>query len=179
MGTITTGKDGYASTVGSWLGSGSRPSGASGSIPFDRKGYTVREVENTVPDGFKAVDPWTISADQITDGACLRYMVDNHRARARVQIVKVDAATQEPVALEGFAFQILDKEKRPLDSSAWANGWSGSDTFTTDASGSVTLPDRLKTGSYFLRESCGERALPFEYREICRLRSARKTMRRS
>lgn len=152
VGTITTGKDGYASTVGSWLGSGSRPSGASGSIPFDRKGYTVREVESTVPDGFKAVDPWTISADQITDGACLRYMVDNHRARARVQIVKVDAATQEPVALEGFAFQILDKEKRPLDSSAWANGWSGSDTFTTDASGSVTLPDRLKTGSYFLRE---------------------------
>lgn len=152
VGTITTGEDGHASTENCWFGSGTRPAGASGSIPFDRKGYTVREVEETVPEGFRPVDPWTIPAEQIADGARLRYVVDNHRARARLQIVKIDADSQNPVELDGFSFQILDEAKRPLTADAWAGGWSGGDAFTTDDSGSVTLPDKLKTGSYFLRE---------------------------
>lgn len=152
VGTVTTGGDGHATTVGSWLGAGSRPAGASGSIPYDRKGYTVREVPETVPEGFRPVDPWTVPAASIADGACLRYIVDNHRARARLQIVKVDAGSGEPVAIEGFSFQILDQDKRPLTADAWADGWTGGDTFTTDGSGSVLLPDKLKTGSYHLRE---------------------------
>lgn len=56
VGTLTTNIYGFASTkdqAGAWFGAGERPDGVSGTIPYDRAGYTIREVVDTVPDGFK------------------------------------------------------------------------------------------------------------------------------
>ena len=81
VGTLTTNVYGFASTKDqpdAWFGDGTRPEGVHGSIPYDRAGYTVREVRETVPDGFKQAGEWSISAEQTTDGATLQYIVDNH-----------------------------------------------------------------------------------------------------
>ena len=58
VGTLTTNVYGFASTKdqpNAWFGDGTRPEGVHGSIPYDRAGYTVREVRETVPDGFKQI----------------------------------------------------------------------------------------------------------------------------
>lgn len=51
------------------LAQASDPPGAHGAIPYDRAGYTVREVAETVPEGFKQAEEWTITAEQTADGA--------------------------------------------------------------------------------------------------------------
>lgn len=56
VGTLTTNIYGFASTKdqpGAWFGAGKRPGGAHGAIPYDRAGYTLREVPESVPEGFK------------------------------------------------------------------------------------------------------------------------------
>lgn len=56
VGTLTTNIYGFASTKDqseAWFGAGKRPAGVHGAIPYDRAGYTVREVPETVPEGFK------------------------------------------------------------------------------------------------------------------------------
>lgn len=72
VGTLTTNVYGFASTKDqpeAWFGAGKRPAGAHGAIPYDRAGYTVREVVETVPEGFKQAGEWTITAEQTADGA--------------------------------------------------------------------------------------------------------------
>ena len=56
VGTLTTNIYGFASTKDqpeAWFGTGKRPAGVHGAVPYDRAGYTVREVPETVPEGFK------------------------------------------------------------------------------------------------------------------------------
>ena len=156
VGTLTTNVYGYASTAdsaGVWLGAGERPSEAHGAIPYDRAGYTVHEVESTVPEGFRHVGDWTISAEQLIDGTKLQYIVDNHAILTHLQIVKRDAASDATVPLAGFSFQVLDCNRNPISQTVWHPNHRVSDTFTTDATGSVTLPQSLKPGEYYLRES--------------------------
>ena len=52
VGTVETNQYGFANTASNpdaWFGEGSRPDGASGAIPYDEAGYTVREVEENRP----------------------------------------------------------------------------------------------------------------------------------
>ena len=154
VGELTTNVYGFASTSGdtTWFGDGSRPVGVSGSIPYDRCGYTVHEVEETVPAGFKHVADWTIPADQLADGAKLQYIVDNHALNTHLQIVKRDAESGRTVPLAGFTFQILDAERNPIDQTVWHPSHEVKNRFTTDKTGTVTLPESLITGTYYLRE---------------------------
>lgn len=155
VGEIETNAYGFASTseLSAWFGDGARPEGVHGSIPYDRDGYTIHEVEETVPSGFKHVADWTISSDQIADGAKLQYIVDNHALATHLQIVKRDAESGRTVPLAGFTFQILDAERNPIDQTVWHPSHSVLDRFTTDDTGTVTLPETLIPGTYFLRET--------------------------
>ena len=154
-GELTTNAYGFASTGGGnlWFGEGERPEGVHGSIPYDRSGYTIHEVEETIPAGFKHVGDWTIPADQIADGAKLQYIVDNHALNTHLQIVKRDAESGRTVPLAGFTFQILDADRNPIDQTVWHPSHSVLDRFTTDKSGTVTLPESLVPGTYYLRET--------------------------
>ena len=52
VGTLTTNIYGFASTKDqpeAWFGTGKRPAGVHGAVPYDRAGYTIREVPETVP----------------------------------------------------------------------------------------------------------------------------------
>lgn len=156
VGTLTTNVYGFASTKDqpeAWFGAGKRPAGAHGAIPYDRAGYTVREVAETVPEGFKQAGEWTIEANQISDGAELQYIVDNHALSTHLQIVKRDAQTGTSVPLAGFTFQLLDSNHKPVSQTCWYPAHNVMNTFTTDATGTVTLPESLVPGTYYVRET--------------------------
>ncbi|VYU06333.1 Cna protein B-type domain protein [Collinsella aerofaciens] len=156
VGTLTTNVYGFASTKDqpeAWFGTGKRPAGAHGAIPYDRAGYTVREVAETVPEGFKQAGEWIIEANQISDGAELQYIVDNHALSTHLQIVKRDAQTGASVPLAGFTFQLLDSNHKPVSQTCWYPAHNVMNTFTTDATGTVTLPESLVPGTYYVRET--------------------------
>ena len=156
VGTLTTNVYGFASTKDqpeAWFGTGKRPAGAHGAIPYDRAGYTVREVAETVPEGFKQAGEWTVEANQISDGAELQYIVDNHALSTHLQIVKRDAQTGASVPLAGFTFQLLDSNHKPVSQTCWYPTHNVMNTFTTDATGTVTLPESLVPGTYYVRET--------------------------
>lgn len=156
VGTLTTNVYGFASTKDqpeAWFGAGKRPAGAHGAIPYDRAGYTVREVAETVPEGFKQAGEWTITAEQTADGAELQYIVDNHALSTHLQIVKRDAQTGGTVPLAGFTFQLLDSHHEPVSQTCWYPAHNVMNTFTTDATGAVTLPESLNPGTYYVHEA--------------------------
>ncbi len=153
IGSITTGDDGFASTSGLWFGTGGPSNKNAGAIPFDAGGYTVHEVAETVPDGVTPIEDWTITANQMANGARLRYIVNNKERRCRLQIVKVDAQTGERVNLAGFEFQLLDADGVPVSQEVWYPSHSEINVFTTDNEGSVWLPQSLKVGRYYLHET--------------------------
>lgn len=156
VGTLTTNVYGFASTKDqpeAWFGAGKRPAGAHGAIPFGRAGYTVREVAETVPEGFKQAGEWTITAEQTADGAELQYIVDNHALSTHLQIVKCDAQTGGTVPLAGFTFQLLDSHHEPVSQTCWYPAHNVMNTFTTDATGAVTLPESLHPGTYYVHEA--------------------------
>lgn len=154
VGRIETNAYGFADTSeGSlWFGEGERPEGVNGAIPYDRAGYTIHEDESTVPEGFEHAGDWTISMEDVADGAKLQYIVDNHRLSTRLQIVKTDAASGQTVPLAGFRFQVLDAEGNPITQEDWYPNHVELSEFTTDESGRVTLPEPLMPGDYFIRE---------------------------
>ena len=155
VGSVTTNAKGYADTSKDknlWFGEGERPSGASGAIPYDQGGYTVHEVASTVPFGYQRVDDWTLPATEQVNGAKLQYIVDNHAISTRLQIIKVDSQTGCTVPLAGFSFCVLDSAKNPITQTNWYPTFSELSTFTTDETGTVTLPQRLVPGIYYIRE---------------------------
>ena len=154
--TLTTNIYGFASTKDqpeAWFGAGKRPAGAHGAIPYDRAGYAVREVAETVPEGFKQAGEWTITAEQTADGAELQYIVDNHALSTHLQIVKRDAQTGGTVPLAGFTFQLLDSHHEPVSQTCWYPAHNVMNTFTTDATGAITLPESLNPGTYYVHEA--------------------------
>lgn len=131
----------------------SDPPVSTGAVPYDRAGYTIREVPETVPEGFKRAGEWTVGANQISNGAELQYIVDNHALSTHLQIVKRDAQTGASVPLAGFTFQLLDSNHEPVSQTCWYPAHNVMDTFTTDATGTVTLPESLVPGTYYVREA--------------------------
>lgn len=171
VGTLTTNDAGFASTkdaatcddtstsedktddpARSWFGSGKRNAGISGAVPYDAAGYTIREVDSTVPEGFDHVDDWTISADDLVDGTTKYYSVIDKTLNSRIQIVKTDAETGNTVPLSGFKFQVLDSNGETMSFADPYDVNGTVDTFTTDDAGQVTIPQRLKSGKYSIKE---------------------------
>lgn len=152
VGTIVTDEDGFATTEGLWFGAGERAASLSGALPYDAAGYTVREVPETVPDGLDIVEPWTITAEQMVDGAELRYLLNDAQLSSFLQIIKVDADTGRTVPLAHFSFQLIDEEGALVRMTDTYPSRIELQTFTTDDSGSVYLPEELEPGTYTIHE---------------------------
>lgn len=152
VGTITTDENGHASTAGEWFGQGSRPDAVKGALPYDAKGYTVKEDPSSTPEGYRPCPPWQVTPEQMADGTTLHYIVDNDFVSSRIQIVKTDAGSGQNVPLAGFTFQLLDEGKKPITQDVWYPNHAELSEFTTDDSGRVTLPGALKPGTYYIRE---------------------------
>ncbi len=152
VGSITTDEHGHATTQGQWFGSGSKTDGVDGALPYDAAGYTLKEDPSTTPAGYRAAESWTIEPNQMVNGVTLHYIVDNDFVASRIQVVKVDADTGAPIPLAGFTFQLLDSNKKPITQKVWYPNEEELQEFTTDDSGTVTFPEALKVGTYYLRE---------------------------
>lgn len=135
-----------------WMGEGKRVEGISGALPYDAKGYTVREDPSTTPEGYRPCPDWTIGVDAMADGASLHYIVDNDLITSRIQVVKADAESGQTVPLAGFSFQLLDKDLKPITQEVWYPNHSEVSIFETDETGTVTFPEALRSGTYYLRE---------------------------
>lgn len=108
VGTLTTNESGFASTKDAdtcdetsisedktddatrpWFGEGKRNAGIDGALPIDQKGYTIHEVDSTVPEGYDHVDDWTISSSgqlyrfQATHSSALRQESRRHCSSCR------------------------------------------------------------------------------------------------
>lgn len=153
VGTLTTDENGHASSESTWMGDGERPQNASGSIPFDPKGYTVHEDPSTTPDGYAALDDWTIDASEIANGAKLHFDIVNEAVTSRLQILKIDAESRQPVPMAGFTFTILASDGSPVADDSWYPEAPEKTTFTTDETGSAALPAHLLAGSYLIHET--------------------------
>lgn len=150
--TLVTDEAGRASTVGNWYGQGTRPAGVKGSLPYDQGGYIVREDPSTTPTGYQPAPDWHIEPHEMFDGVTLHFIVDNDFVESRLCVVKHDAETGQTVPLSGFTFEILDATGEPVIQELWYPTHRVLDTYTTDATGTVTMPDPLIPGHYTIRE---------------------------
>lgn len=154
--TLVTDEKGFATTRGGWFGAGERPDGVLGALPYDRAGYVVHEVTSTTPEGYQPAPDWHVTPEQMVDGATLHYIVDNDFVATRLQVVKTDAKSGQSVPLAGFTFQLLDADGNALAQDVWYPNHEQISEFTTDETGSVTLPGELKPGTYRIREVAAE-----------------------
>ncbi len=103
VGTLTTNIYGFASIKDqpeAWFGAGKLTCRCPRSHPIrPRRLHRSRGSGKSVPEGFKRAGEWTVEANQISNGAELQYIVDNHALSTHLQIVKRDAQTGASVPL--------------------------------------------------------------------------------
>lgn len=150
--SLMTDEAGRASTTGLWFGRGARPAGVKGSLPFDQGGYIIHEDPATTPPGYRASPDWRIEPDEMADGATLHYIVDNDFVRSRLSIVKQDAETHRTIPLAGFTFEVRDSAGELVVQESWYPAHQMLSAYTTDGSGTVTLPQPLAPGTYTIHE---------------------------
>ena len=137
---ITTDKNGYASTK--QLNISSR-----GNLVYDT--YVIHET-NT-PAGLAPVKDWEVTISR--EGQTLYYIVeDKVNILSPVSLVKVDSETGQTIPLANAEFQLLDENKNVITMTTHYPNTEVHETFKTDASGTFTLPDKLKVGTYYFRE---------------------------
>ena len=137
--TIVTDENGYANTQ--QLGN------SRGGLPYDT--YTVTE-DSPYPD-YAEISPFevTITEEQKT----LYYIIENDVIEAPVSVVKKDATTGKVIPVAGTKFQILDADKKVIEMTvSHYPHLIKQDTWETDETGSFMLPEKLRVGTYYLKE---------------------------
>ena len=150
--SIVTDEDGYATT---------RDLSAypHGRLPYGI--YRVHEAEETVPEGFAAIEDFYIDgtlANGVYDGKLYtrkQYKTDTPAGEFTV-LVKTDSETGKVVPAEGIIFQLYkDRPKNQGGTLVTYHDLSKHkvvDTFVTDESGMVHIPQRMPYGTYYLHE---------------------------
>ena len=136
---ITTDENGYANTK--QLGISDR-----GNLVYDT--YIVHE-KNT-PDGLTPVDDFEVTVDQ--EGKTYYYILEDKQIVSPVQLVKVDSTTGKVIPIANTEFQLLDEDKNVITMTTHYPSTVVHETFKTDESGTLTLPDKLPYGIYYFRE---------------------------
>lgn len=131
---ITTNKDGYASTQ------------QIGGLVFDT--YTVSE--KNPPAGYERVDDFEVTISN--EGETLYYILKDNLIMSPIKLVKTDAETGKVIPIAGTTFQLLDANKNPVMLEVRYPTVTETDRFTTDETGSLTLPEMLQAGVYYFRE---------------------------
>ena len=72
--------------------------------------------------------------------------------RYRLRLIKVDSETGKVIALAGTSFKLKDAQGTYVTQKVYYPTAQEIDTFTTDASGTVLLPETVTWGAYFIEE---------------------------
>lgn len=117
------------------------------SLPFGT--YLVQEDPSTTPAGYHPAPAFPVTIAQ--HGKTYPFVIENTTGTI-VRVVKRDAETDQPIS--GYTtFRILNDEKEPVCFNASEISEEPLDTFTTDETGTCTLPRKLNGGkTYYLQE---------------------------
>lgn len=136
---IVTDKNGFATTK-----SDEYPKG---SLPFDT--YLVTETK--VPEGFKPVEPFEVTIKE--HGVTLKGIYKEDKLIVSpVAIVKADRSTGKTIPVKGVKFRLLDENKKPVTMTTHYPNLTINEIFQTDENGQFTFPEKLRAGTYYLRE---------------------------
>ena len=72
--------------------------------------------------------------------------------RYRLRLIKVDSETGKVITLAGTSFKLKDAQGAYVTQKVYYPAAQEIDTFTTDASGTVLLPETVTWGAYFIEE---------------------------
>lgn len=133
--TITTDKNGYASTQQ-----------IEGGLVYDS--YVVKEA--VTPIGFEPVESFEVTISE--ENQILHYILEDKLIVAPVQLVKKDKTTGKTIPLANAEFQLLDSDKNPVTMTTYYPIKKVHDTFSTDGTGTFSLPEKLPAGIYYFRE---------------------------
>ena len=136
---IVTDKHGYASTT--QLNAGKR-----GNLAYDT--YIVHE--KNPPEGTKPVKDFEVTIQN--EGETLYYILEDKLVVSPVRLAKLDAETGKIIPLANAEFQLLDKNKKPIEMTTHYPTEQVHKTFKTDESGTFTLPEKLPAGTYYFKE---------------------------
>ena len=118
----------------------------SSALPYGA--YTITETETAY--GYIPCDPFKVFIRE--NEKTYNYIVENEVIEVDVRIVKTDADTGETIPLAGTTFQIEDADGNLVVQHLMYPTPKDIDTFVTDESGTLTLPQPLKYGDYELIE---------------------------
>lgn len=131
VGTMTTNEDGYAVSELLYYGD-----------------YTVTEVKGL--DNYEQAKTFDVEVREHLK--TYTYSVENKVVKRYLQIVKTDSETGEVIHLAGTSFKVKDSEGNFITQTDVYQNPVMLDTFVTDESGKVSLPEKLLYGEYSIVE---------------------------
>ncbi len=113
--------------------------------------YTVRQIKGW--DGKELLAPFTVFVSE--DGQVYRFLINNAPYEALIEIVKKDAETGKVIPAAGIGFRVRNTDTgeyivqhinypTPVDI----------DTYYTDVTGKLIMPEKLPYGNYEIVEQC-------------------------
>ena len=113
--------------------------------------YTVRQIKGW--DGKELLAPFTVFVSE--DGQVYRFLINNAPYAALIEIVKKDAETGKVIPAAGIGFKVRNTDTgeyivqhinypTPVDI----------DTYYTDVTGKLMMPEKLPYGNYEIIEQC-------------------------
>ena len=111
--------------------------------------YVVTETKT--PEGYNPIEPFEveISEENVTVSGIYR---QDTLITSPIQVLKVDASTGKVIPAAGTEFQLLDADRNVVTMTARYPEYQVYETFVTDGEGRFTFPEKLKYGTYYLRE---------------------------
>ena len=111
--------------------------------------YTIKEIKTPV--GYVAIND--ITFDLHRQGYKMQWILEDKDIVSALRITKKDAETGETIPLAGTTFRIYDKDMKQLSMVVSRYPTTQyADEFVTDDTGSFTLPEKLKVGTYYIEE---------------------------
>ena len=113
--------------------------------------YTVRQTK--AKEGYAIKAPFDISIRGTENPDNPPSMILNNEAiRYRLKFIKVDSETGKTITLANTAFKLKDANGEYVAQTVHYPRTQVIDTFKTDADGTVTLPETVRYGLYFIEE---------------------------
>ena len=111
--------------------------------------YVVTETKT--PEGYNPIEPFEveISEENVTVSGIYR---QDTLITSPIQVLKVDASTGKTIPAAGTEFQLLDADRNVVTMTSHYPEYQVYETFVTDEEGRFTFPEKLKYGTYYLRE---------------------------
>lgn len=111
--------------------------------------YIVREVASTTPEGHDTVQPFKAVVSE--EGKTYRYIIEDKITLSPVKVVKVDGETGRQIPAF-VTYQLLDEDKEPVTFVTHYPSTVFHDEFTAAEDGTLTFPEKLAAGKYYLKE---------------------------